>query len=612
MKKTRKKGLVSIVVTNYNNEKYILDCLDSLINQTYKNIEIIIIDDASTDNSVKVINDWINTEVIGFNKKSKVFLHCLKRNIGFSGAATLGLYLTNGEFIAIHDGDDYSHPNRIEKQVEYLKNSEDIKAVGTDYYVFSQENPIPHYEPNFIKLNPEAIRKEYYSGNTAVSYGTLLFYGELFDSVGGLTRKVDGAEDYEFITKLLYYGIDNLPDKLYYYRRHDKQRSKKFYSVKTPANTTNKTLSVLFVLDKFNIGGTETHVLNLAKDLIKKEIRVTILGSQGPLSSEFEKLNCKIYNIDFPVSVPKNKATRELFNTSITKIINDEEINIIHAHQSPSGSLAVTAGKSLNIPCVFTVHGMYYDDIVDYELKLCNSVISVSYPVFQWLLKHDIQSKVIPNGITYNEYGNAKKTAVMNLRHSYNIPDSSIIAMYCSRMAWGKIKTCENLIRVCKDLNMRDNIDIQALIVGDGPGYKYLTEAGKRANDFTKKQIIHFTGTQVDLNKYYMASDCVVGTGRVAIEGMASKKTIIATGNNGYCGIVTKNNFEDSWQMYFGDHNSRVQNDGIYLYDDLKNFCININSYKSSVNKIYDMSKDMFDISIVADNILNLYKDLVK
>ncbi len=58
---TRTTGLVSVVITNYNHAQYIVDCLDSIKSQTYKNIEIIIVDDASTDNSVKVINEWIKT-----------------------------------------------------------------------------------------------------------------------------------------------------------------------------------------------------------------------------------------------------------------------------------------------------------------------------------------------------------------------------------------------------------------------------------------------------------------------------------------------------------------------------------------------------------------------
>ena len=75
-----------------------------------------------------------------------------------------------------------------------------------------------------------------------------LIKGTVFDKIGGLTRKIDGAEDYEFITKLLVYGVDNLNEELYYYRNHDKQRSKEFCSI-NKSFIDEKDLRVLMVLD---------------------------------------------------------------------------------------------------------------------------------------------------------------------------------------------------------------------------------------------------------------------------------------------------------------------------------------------------------------------------
>ena len=84
MKRNREKGLVSIVISNYNNEKYIEKCLNSIINQTYKNIEIIIVDDGSTDNSISIINSWILDKGKVLYKKDKIIFEKLSTNIGFS------------------------------------------------------------------------------------------------------------------------------------------------------------------------------------------------------------------------------------------------------------------------------------------------------------------------------------------------------------------------------------------------------------------------------------------------------------------------------------------------------------------------------------------------
>lgn len=606
MIKKREKNLVSVVITNYNNEKYIEACLDSIITQSYKNIELIIVDDNSTDKSIYIIEKWIKKYARELVYKNRLIFVKLPKNSGFSGAVTAGLYMTTGEYIAMQDGDDCSAENRIEKQVEYLKNNKGIRAVGSNYAIFKDSIKRNKIIPNFIKYGLEEIKMEYSMGENAVSYGTLLFEGELFDKIGGLTRRIDGAEDYEYITKLLPYGLDNIPETLYYYRIHESQRSREFYQSNIIiSNLTEEELSVLFVLDSFNIGGTETHVLSLVKEYLKRGIKVTIIGGSGALEGEFKKLNCRIYNMKFPLVILTDKDAIRVFKENIKKIIEVENINIIHAHQSPSGALVIDISKEINIPCIFTVHGMYYYDVVADRLKECTKVISVSYPVYEWLLGFGIQSLVIPNGINYDEFNGESKGE--DVREQFGIKETDTVALYCSRMAWGKIKTCENLIRVCRDLKRGEDIEIHALIVGDGPGYDELKRAGDRANRVLGKEIIHFAGSQIELPKFYDASDFVVGTGRVAIEAMATKKPIIATGNNGYFGIVTEENFEIAWKIYFGDHGSTVSNNAMYLYEDIKNIYLNKEQFKAKEEKIFEKSKSIFDAKEVANKVIEFY-----
>ena len=459
-----------------------------------------------------------------------------------------------------------------------------------------------------MKYGRQNIIDYFAKGKFPISYGTILFYGELFDKIGGLTRKLDGAEDYEFLVKLLSKGIDNINEPLYFYRNHDNQRSLKFYGSyankrKFKAKIDN--LRVLLVLDSFGVGGTETHVITLAKGLIKKGISVTILGGEGPLSSEFNKLGCKIYNMDFPISIPKDKQVINSLVNKIKNIINAENINIIHGHQSSSGSMALEAAKSYNIPFIFTAHGMYYDDIVNDKFNECNTIISVSYPVYNWLNTHGIPSIVIPNGVLYNDF---KATGSRELTEKeLNIPSDSIIITYCSRLAWGKIKTCKNLVRVTKDLSTLENFNIHSIIIGAGPGEKELLMDSKKANTYVGNEIIHYMGRQIDVAKYYLASDVIVGSGRVALEGMACNKPVIATGNNGYCGLITESNFDELWKLYFGDHGSLEPNTEYYLYRDLSNLYIKLSNGTLNIGDVYSKAKNLFDISIVIEQIINVY-----
>lgn len=604
MKNNRIKGLVSIVVSNYNNAKYVKQCLNSLINQSYKNIEIIIIDDCSKDNSVRVIQSWISKR--SYKDKIKIKFLRMPKNIGFSGAVTVGMYLARGEYIAMQDSDDVSQKNRIELQVKYLQENEDIMMVGSNYYVFEDSLKEARIEPNFVVYGRNNILEDFAQGKSPVCFGTILFKGSIFDEIGGLTRKLAGAEDYDFIQKSVINGIDNIDKPLYFYRSHEGQRSRIYYSNNNDKKKkiNKKELSVLLVLDKFNIGGTETHVLTLTKQLIKEGVKVTVVASDGPLAQEFKKLKCKIYNIDFPPSIENDSSKREIFLKKIYEIFDLEGINAVHAHQSSSGNLVVEAAKKENIPSVFTIHGMYYYDILGSTLRQANKVISVSIPVYKWLMKFGINSVVVPNGIAYKSYTN---NINYYLRRKYNIAKDTMCITYCSRMAWEKIKVCQNLITVVRDLRINENIKYEAIIVGDGPGYNELKALGDETNKKLGKEVIHFTGNQIDVNKYYLGSDCVLGTGRVAIEAMAVAKKVIAGGNSGYFGLITDENFSEAWQTYFGDHDFKVGNDAIYLYNDMKKYYSEKKNFDKDIYDIYRKSKELFEISKVTEKLIDIY-----
>ncbi|NGM82837.1 glycosyltransferase family 2 protein [Paenibacillus sp. 7124] len=217
--------LVSIVIPCFNAEPYIEDCLDHLYEQTYPNIEIIIVDDASTDRSADRTQLWQARR-----RFPRFTLLRLPRNVGFSGSLTAGLFTARGEYIANHDADDYSHPERISKQVEFLINHPQISVVGTNYMAFEDSDILKKTPSNWLSYG-EDIPKRYALGDHCVSHPTILFRGSVFDRLGGLTRNMNGAEDYEFIAKCVSHGIqvDNLRETLYYYRSHSAQRSREFY-----------------------------------------------------------------------------------------------------------------------------------------------------------------------------------------------------------------------------------------------------------------------------------------------------------------------------------------------------------------------------------------------
>ena len=103
--------MISVILSTHNDEKTISDAIKSILNQSYYNFELIIINDGSNDNTKQVIKS--------FNDKRIVYLEN-KKNIGRSRSRNNAIKISKGDFIAIIDGDDIAAPNRLHVQINYL------------------------------------------------------------------------------------------------------------------------------------------------------------------------------------------------------------------------------------------------------------------------------------------------------------------------------------------------------------------------------------------------------------------------------------------------------------------------------------------------------------
>jgi len=229
MGKTYIAGLVSVVVTAYNYADFIVEMLNSVSGQSYRPLEIIFVDDNSTDATGAVAGHW-RGEQSTKNADHDFYYLRLPKNCGYAGAVSVGFHLADGEYIAIQDADDLSHPDRISKQVAFLRSHPDISIVGTNYCAFNSDHPHMTTYPTFIRYGEE-IKKSYSEGSHCVSVGTILFRRAILENLGEFNNRLEGAEDYDFIARAISSGllVENLPEVLYYYRSHQRQRSHQFY-----------------------------------------------------------------------------------------------------------------------------------------------------------------------------------------------------------------------------------------------------------------------------------------------------------------------------------------------------------------------------------------------
>lgn len=170
---------ISVIVPVYNVEKYIKQCLESILNQTYKNLEIIIVDDGTKDSSGKICD-----EISKSDSRIKV-IH--QENQGLSGARNTGLKNTTGEYITFVDSDDYIGNKMFEKMLSTLKtNNADIVECGT---IYCDE------EGNYIKENTKN-KIEIYEKD--IQMKELIFSGNITTMSCGKLYKKDLLKNFEF------------------------------------------------------------------------------------------------------------------------------------------------------------------------------------------------------------------------------------------------------------------------------------------------------------------------------------------------------------------------------------------------------------------------------
>lgn len=199
----KKNHAISVIMAVYNSEKYLAKAIESILNQTFKDFEFIIINDSSTDNSLNIIKEYQK-------KDKRIRLMNNKKNIGLTKSLNKGLKIVKSKYIARIDADDISLPRRLEKQYKYLEGNPDIFLLGTGAHNMNEEG---NNTTNFKPLTSfEEIKKQLPSQN-CIYHPSIMFRNN-----GGIYyhEKFPYSQDYDLYLRLLSEGkkLTNIPDKL--------------------------------------------------------------------------------------------------------------------------------------------------------------------------------------------------------------------------------------------------------------------------------------------------------------------------------------------------------------------------------------------------------------
>lgn len=203
--------LVSVLMPVYNCENYILEAVESILQQTYSNFELLLIDDCSTDatvDKIKSLND------------DRIQLIIKPKNSGYTNSLNYGLQIAKGKYIARMDGDDISLPTRFEKQVAFLEANEDVVVCGTNFSIIGNNYVVKFPENHeYIKIG---LLEE-----CKIAHPTVMLRKSILE-LHQITydKLMEPAEDYDLWVQLLVFGkLHNLQESLLQYRVHEMQVS---------------------------------------------------------------------------------------------------------------------------------------------------------------------------------------------------------------------------------------------------------------------------------------------------------------------------------------------------------------------------------------------------
>jgi glycosyltransferase involved in cell wall biosynthesis len=206
-----KKPMVSVIMPVYNCEMYIKKSINSILNQTYNDFELLIIDDCSTDKTKDIVKSIDDNRIIFIEKP---------KNTGYTNSLNYALQLVQGKYIARMDGDDISLSGRFEAQVEFLESNESVVACGTIFKYLNSDIVInlPEFD-NDIKL---AMLK----GNSMAHPSIMMRNSVIKEKNIRYNKEKEPAEDYDLWVELMAYGkLHNLQEVYLEYRIHNSQVS---------------------------------------------------------------------------------------------------------------------------------------------------------------------------------------------------------------------------------------------------------------------------------------------------------------------------------------------------------------------------------------------------
>ena len=287
-------------------------------------------------------------------------------------------------------------------------------------------------------------------------------------------------------------------------------------------------MNILMIIDSIDIGGAETHLINLVEALKKHGHRSFVTSSGGIYEQELEQEAIDHYQL--PI---KSKNPLNLFKTifKLKKYVKENEIDIIHGHGRMPAFIGYLLSKLTGVHFITTAHAkVEANSFYKYITTYGEFVISVSEDIKKHIMEaFDVKEdtiEIIPNGINTHKF---KKTDTdISLVEKLGLSPKALRIMIVSRMDGRLGQIAIDLVKHFNEIQSTEALEL--IIVGDGDRFEEL-------NAINNNEAIKILGKRSDINKIINLSDIVVAVSRSALEAMACERLVVLAGGEGYLGF---------------------------------------------------------------------------
>jgi glycosyltransferase involved in cell wall biosynthesis len=547
---------VSVIVPNYNHARYLRQRLESIYNQTYKNVEVILLDDCSTDNSQEILEEFISC-----NPENTRLIINDKNSGGVFNQWEKGISLASGQLIWIAESDDYCSENFLESLVKYFSDEAVMLAYSRTVFVKGEANEhiwtIEEYlsdlDPEkwksaFVRSSHELVRDAWSIKNLVPNVSSAVFRNpremELLSDAKWKTMRICG--DWMFYLSMIRGGmVAYTVDATNYYRIHEQNTSVSTYSKDVYYQEHERVAK--FIKNNYKVDGSvfekqkanlQTHWKGNRKHYTHDEFESCYSITRISLETRKRKPNLLMVGYSFaagggetfPIQLAnlfkargygvtymsceqdeREMGVRNMLRPDIPVVTNLEYLNglverlgidLIHSHHSwVDNTILDLLPENSACETVISLHGMYEMLADEDKDRILKRVTNRSSKIVYTAEKNVTPFKEFGyfNDHKFVKIDNALDIVDINPinRNDLHIsPDAFVVCLVSRALPEKGWREAIEIIRIARELSGKD---IQLILIGEGPEYDALKF---NANDY-----IHFLGFIKNIRDYYAASD---------------------------------------------------------------------------------------------------------